>query len=319
RITAKIDAQFADFREHTIDIARAAGGVAAALAGGDVNAGADAAGNAAENNYLSSAQQAQMEKELAECTDDQCRRDVNEKWHEIDEQQDRTFAIGAAAGFIVGTGKEIGKGLYELADSAVEIGLAIVSNPLESGKTAIKGVGTAISWSTSGHVVDDVFGSIGQFWGGVKGSFVGHIDHITETMDKEGGDGAFSAGFEFGKMTGEPLGEAASVVASGGAAAIAKEGGKLAGKLLEKDLIKFAAQTEKTVAKTGEEIAQSIGKMSDEIVATQYLGQERKFWSADPIEVEFKMTYKGEKITQTNKVYQREDLFDPNRIVTWRQ
>ncbi|WP_246790047.1 DUF637 domain-containing protein, partial [Bartonella taylorii] len=47
RITAKIDAQFADFREHTIDIARAAGGVAAALAGGDVNAGADAAGNAA--------------------------------------------------------------------------------------------------------------------------------------------------------------------------------------------------------------------------------------------------------------------------------
>ncbi|WP_375695297.1 DUF637 domain-containing protein, partial [Bartonella sp. AC90GZZY] len=38
RINAKIDAQFADFRDHTIDVARAAGGVAAALAGGDVDA-----------------------------------------------------------------------------------------------------------------------------------------------------------------------------------------------------------------------------------------------------------------------------------------
>ncbi|WP_354190856.1 VENN motif pre-toxin domain-containing protein, partial [Bartonella silvatica] len=52
RINAKIDAQFADFRDHTIDVARAAGGFAAALAGGDVDAGADAAGNAAENNFL---------------------------------------------------------------------------------------------------------------------------------------------------------------------------------------------------------------------------------------------------------------------------
>nr|WP_245407079.1 VENN motif pre-toxin domain-containing protein [Bartonella tribocorum] len=48
----KIDAQFADFRAHTIDIARAAGGFAAALAGGNVDAGADAAGNAAENNFI---------------------------------------------------------------------------------------------------------------------------------------------------------------------------------------------------------------------------------------------------------------------------
>ncbi|EJF86709.1 hypothetical protein ME1_01363, partial [Bartonella vinsonii subsp. arupensis OK-94-513] len=64
---------------------------------------------------------------------------------------------------------------------------------------------------------------------------------------------------------------------------------------------------------------QALGKMSDEVVATQYLGQERKFWSADPIEAEFEMTYKGEKITQKNKVYQREDLFDPNKIVKLRK
>nr|WP_245256441.1 VENN motif pre-toxin domain-containing protein [Bartonella washoeensis] len=52
RINAKIEARFADFSDHAIDVARAAGGLAAALAGGDVNTGADAAGNAAENNFL---------------------------------------------------------------------------------------------------------------------------------------------------------------------------------------------------------------------------------------------------------------------------
>ncbi|WP_208000040.1 DUF637 domain-containing protein, partial [Bartonella saheliensis] len=52
RINAKIEAQFANFNDHAIDIARIAGGFAAALAGGDVNTGADAAGNAAENNFL---------------------------------------------------------------------------------------------------------------------------------------------------------------------------------------------------------------------------------------------------------------------------
>ncbi len=52
RINAKIEAQFVDFSDHAIDVARAVGGVAAALAGGDVNTGADAAGNATENNFL---------------------------------------------------------------------------------------------------------------------------------------------------------------------------------------------------------------------------------------------------------------------------
>ncbi len=47
RINAKIDALFAN-KESMIDVARVAGGFAAALTGGDVNA----AGNAAENNFL---------------------------------------------------------------------------------------------------------------------------------------------------------------------------------------------------------------------------------------------------------------------------
>ncbi|PXY92858.1 hypothetical protein DKK78_00575 [Gilliamella apis] len=39
--------------------------------------------------------------------------------------------------------------------------------------------------------------------------------------------------------------------------------------------------------------------------AAKYFGQERKYWSKDPIE------FNG------NKVYQRNDLFDPNLMTTW--
>uniref|UniRef100_UPI0035D05EE5 DUF637 domain-containing protein n=2 Tax=Bartonella TaxID=773 RepID=UPI0035D05EE5 len=331
RINAKIDAQFADFRDHTIDVARAAGGVAAALAGGNVDAGADAAGNAAANNYLSSAQRAQMKKELEECPDDQCRRDVNEKWFEISEEQDRIFGIGLAKGMIVGAVKAIGNGISETAHDVKELGLAIGNSSVdEISQNILQGIGTATSWATSGHMLDDVWEGAGQFWGGVKDSFWGHIDHIHETMEK-GGDGAFSAGFESGEMLGKPLGDVAYIVGStvltDGAVSAAKGGVKLANKLVEKDIIKFASKAEEAAitgatssevntAHVGKEIAQSLEKMSDEAIATQYLGQERKFWSK-PIEVGFEINHKEEKITQINKVYQRDDLFDPNRISEW--
>ncbi|MCT4708742.1 hemagglutinin repeat-containing protein, partial [Enterobacteriaceae bacterium H11S18] len=45
-----------------------------------------------------------------------------------------------------------------------------------------------------------------------------------------------------------------------------------------------------------------ISKASDDVSSAKYFGQERKFWSSEPIEV------KG------NKVYQRNDLFDPNTV-----
>uniref|UniRef100_UPI0035D0A12E HNH/ENDO VII family nuclease n=1 Tax=Bartonella sp. MM55XZML TaxID=3243552 RepID=UPI0035D0A12E len=332
-------------------------------------AGADAAGNAAANNYLSSAQQAQMEKELEECPDDQCRRDVNEKWFEISEEQDRIFEIGLAEGTIVGAVKAIGNGISETAHDVKELGSAIgngiyatVHDIKELGsvignssvdeiyQNALQGVGTAKAWATSGHIFDDVWEGagqlwegIGQFWGGVKDSFRGridhikdsfrgHIDHIHETREK-GRDGAFIAGAESGEMAGEALGkvvyEVGSIVLTDGVAGAAKGGVKLAGKLVEKDLIKFAAKAEEAAitgatssevntAHVGKEIAQLLEKMSDEAIATQYLGQERKFWSK-PIEVEFEITNKGEKITQINKVYQRDDLFDPYQVVKLRK
>ncbi|WP_375672300.1 MULTISPECIES: HNH/ENDO VII family nuclease, partial [unclassified Bartonella] len=118
-----------------------------------------------------------------------------------------------------------------------------------------------------------------------------------------------------------------STVLTDGAVSAAKGGVKFANKLVEKDIIKFASKAEEAAitgatssevntAHVGKEIAQSLEKMSDEAIATQYLGQERKFWSK-PIEVGFEINHKEEKITQINKVYQRDDLFDPNRISEW--
>ncbi|WP_273760868.1 HNH/ENDO VII family nuclease, partial [Bartonella sp. ML70XJBT.G] len=294
RINAKIDALFAN-KESMIDVARVAGGFAAALTGGDVNTGADAAGNAAENNYLSSAQRAQMEKELKECPDKWCRKDVAEKWHEIDDQQDVFFSVGVVAGVPA-----------ELFDTAQGF-WQIVRHPKETLKALKELV-------TSGNVTETV-----------KQSYLERINYLEEEFQKAGIRGSFNAGLEFGKL----LTEAASLLA-GGAGAV--KGGI---KLGEKALAKFASKAEAAAA-TGnkvshslgeisnevnathseKEIAQSLEKMSDEAIATQYFGQERKFWSK-PIEVGFEITNKGEKINQINKVYQREDLFDPNRIVTW--
>ncbi|VEJ46082.1 DUF637 domain-containing protein [Bartonella vinsonii] len=306
RINARIDAEFPSFRDNTINVARAAGGFAAGLAGGNVDAGADAAGNAAANNFLGSAQRAQMKKELEECPDDQCRKDVNEKWHDIDDQQDRIFASAATAGAIAGAVEELNDAVH----GAVEIGLEIVSNPIESGKKAVKGVGTAISWATSGHVIDDVYGSFGQFWGGIRDSFVGHINHITETMDKEGGDGALSAGFEFGQMIGKPLGTVAEMVGGAGAA-------KGAIKLGEKAVIKFNATKDFAQFASKKNLAELAAqgdpaKLAAKKELTKLAAKDKKNWLKEkPIK------FTDSKFGQTNKAYQRDDLFDPNQIVSW--
>ncbi|WP_246789585.1 VENN motif pre-toxin domain-containing protein, partial [Bartonella vinsonii] len=202
RITAKIDAQFADFREHTIDVARAAGGLAAALAGGDVNTGADAAGNAAENNYLSSAQQAQMEKELKECPNLLCKTKVFAKWSAISGGQNISFSAGVVAG--------VPAELYDTVDGFAQLAL----HPIDTLK-ALK------DFFTSGEVL----ATLGQ-------SYVDRINKMEEEYERAGAGGSFKAGLEVGKL----LTEVASLVVGG--AGVAKEGVKLG----ENALIKFLAR-----------------------------------------------------------------------------
>ncbi|WP_375661016.1 DUF637 domain-containing protein [Bartonella sp. CL71SXKL] len=307
RITARIDAEFSGFRDHTIDVARAAGGVAAAIAGGDVDAGADAAGNAAANNYLSSAQQAQMKKELEECPDDQCRRDVNEKWFEIDEQQDRTFSTGLMSGLIADTPIK----LYELADGAVKnMMLQIMifaSNPWGGAKRAVKDIETGASWVVSGHVIDDAWEGAGQFWGGVEDAFIGDIDYVKENLEKAGVDGAFNAGFESGRLSAGVLENFA-----GGAGAA-----KGAINLGNKAVIKFIARKDFAQFASKKNLAELAAQGdSDKLAArkelTKLAAKEKKLW------LKKKPTkFTDSKFGQTNKAYQRDDLFDPNKIVSW--
>ncbi|WP_375673986.1 DUF637 domain-containing protein [Bartonella sp. AA18HLJMS] len=307
RINAKIDAQFADFRDHTIDVARAAGGVAAALAGGNVDAGADAAGNAAENNFLGSAQRAQMKKELEECPDDQCRRDINEKWFEIDEQQDRTFATGIMAGLIADAPIK----LYELADGAVKNMMLqmiiFASNPRGGVEKSFKDIGTGASWVVSGHVIDDAWEGAGQFWGGVEDAFIGDIDYVKENLEKAGVDGAFNAGFESGRLSAGVLENFA-----GGAGAA-----KGAINLGNKAVIKFIARKDFAQFASKKNLAELAAQGDPDKLAakkelTKLAAKEKKKW------LKKKPTkFTDSKFGQTNKAYQRDDLFDPNKIVSW--
>ncbi|NBB57022.1 hypothetical protein GU930_18120 [Pantoea vagans] len=59
-----------------------------------------------------------------------------------------------------------------------------------------------------------------------------------------------------------------------------------------------------TALKKGDvaEASKLINKASDEVGSATYFGQQRKYWSADPVNI------------NGNKVYQRNDLFDPNAV-----
>ena len=72
-------------------------------------------------------------------------------------------------------------------------------------------------------------------------------------------------------------------------------GGRVAGKLLK------AAQA---ALKKGDiaEASKLINKVGNEVSSAKYFGQERKYWSAEPVNI------------NGNKVYQRNDLFDPKYV-----
>uniref|UniRef100_UPI0035D12DFF HNH/ENDO VII family nuclease n=1 Tax=Bartonella sp. TT110JLCBS TaxID=3243578 RepID=UPI0035D12DFF len=254
-------------------------------------------------------QRAQMKKELEECPDDQCRRDVNEKWFEIDEQQDRTFSTGIMTGLIA----DIPIKLYELADGAVKnMMLQIMifaSNPWGGAKRAVKDIETGASWVVSGHVIDDAWEGTGQFWGGVEDAFIGDIDYVKENLEKAGVDGAFNAGFESGRLSAGVLENFA-----GGAGAA-----KGAINLGNKAVIKFIARKDFAQFASKKNLAELAAQGDPDKFAarkelTKLAAKEKKLW------LKKKPTkFTDSKFGQTNKAYQRDDLFDPNRISDWEE
>ena len=215
------------------------GTLAAGLAGGVTGdstagavAGAQAGKNAVENNYLSTKQQAQKNKEIVECKTIACRAGVQAKWTAIDLGQDGSFAAGMIAG--------VPAGLYDAVDGIVKT----ASSPVETYE-ALK------TLFNSG----DVLGNVSD---AVKQSYIDRIDRMEAEYQRAGASGSFNAGVEGGKL----VTDIAGLIAGG--AGVAK-GGLV---LTEKVIAKVAGKAESLTAKAGANIVKT-GTVFDSIKATQ--------------------------------------------------
>lgn len=163
-----------------------------------------------ENNYLSQKQQAQKDKEIAECQTVACKAGSQAKWTAIDLGQDGSFAAGMVAG--------VPASLYDTIDSIVKT----ASSPSETYE-ALK------SLFNSG----DVLGNVSD---AVKQSYIDRIDSMEAEYQKAGASGSFNAGVEGGKL----VTDIASLLAGG--AGVVKGGAVLT----EKVVAKVAAKAEVT-------------------------------------------------------------------------
>ena len=191
-----------------------AGGLATSDTGGAVTA-AQAGKNAVENNYLSDAQKAQKDKEIAACQTLACKAGAQAKWTAIDLGQDGSFAAGMVAG--------VPAGLYDTIDSIVKT----ASNPQET-YDALK------SLFNSG----DVLGNVSD---AVKQSYIERINRMEAEYQKAGASGSFNAGVKGGKLVTDIAG-----LLAGGAGVV--KGGAV---LTEKVVAKVAGKAESAITNTG--------------------------------------------------------------------
>jgi hypothetical protein len=205
-------------RQQISTLATIAAGIAGGLSGNSTEAagaGAVAGKNAAENNYLSQQQQAQKDKEIAECQSVACKAGAQAKWTAIDLGQDGSFAAGMIAG--------VPAGLYDAVDGIVKAG----SNPTETLE-AMKAL------FNSG----DVLGTVSD---AVKQSYIDRIDRMESEYQKAGASGSFKAGVEGGKLVTDIAG-----LLTGGAGIV--KGGAI---LTEKVVAKVAGKAESALINAG--------------------------------------------------------------------
>ncbi|MDU6434744.1 MAG: hypothetical protein E6556_18605 [Pantoea sp.] len=175
--------------------------------------------NAVENNYLSTKQQAQKNKEIVECKTIACRAGVQAKWTAIDLGQDGSFAAGMIAG--------VPAGLYDAVEGIVKT----ASSPVETYE-ALKAL------FNSG----DVLGNVSD---AVKQSYIDRIDRMEAEYQRAGVSGSFNAGVEGGKL----VTDIAGLIAGGAGAA------KITAGVTEKIVAKVAYKAESATAKAGAEVA----------------------------------------------------------------
>jgi len=199
-------------------LATLAAGLAGGVIGGssaDAIAGAQIGRTVVENNYLSTAQKAQKDKEIAECQTTACKAGVQARWTAASAAQDVSYAAGMLAG--------VPAGLYDAVDSIVKT----VSSPGET-YAALKTLFNS----------DDILGNVSD---AVKQSYIDRIDQMETEYQKAGASGSFNAGVEGGKL----VADIASLLA-GGAGVV--KGGAL---LTEKVVAKVAGKAESLSIKAG--------------------------------------------------------------------
>ncbi|WP_245256401.1 HNH/ENDO VII family nuclease [Bartonella taylorii] len=190
--------------------------------------------------------------------------------------------ISFAAGLVAGVPAE----LYDTVDGFMQM----ASHPIDTLK-ALK------DFVTSGKV----FATLGQ-------SYVERIDHLMAEYERAGASGSFNAGVEVGKL----LTEVAALFVGG--AGLAKEGVKLG----EKALIQFIARRDFAQFASKKNLLELAvqgdpAKFAARKELTNLASGEKKLWlNKKPIK------FTDSKFGQTNKVYRRDDLFDPNQIVSWK-
>jgi len=114
--------------------------------------------------------------------------------------------------------------------------------------------------------------------------------------------GFADAGLDFVPVVGtfKTLAEAQSALDYLSVAATLIPGGRVASAILK--------NAEKALKKGDlAEASKLINKASDDVTSANYFKQDRKYWSAEPVQ------FKG------NKVYQRNDIFDPQRVSSWKE
>ncbi len=178
-----------------------AAGLAGGIAGGDLSGavtGAQAGSNAVQNNYLSKAQKAQRDAEMASCEGTGCRTGTATKWMAIDIAQDASFTAGTAAGAVLG--------LNDAVDSIVH-----TAGNLRETYAALKAVVES-----------------GGVWDSVKQTYIDRIDTLQAQFEEAGASGSYLAGVETGKL----LSDMAGVLSVGGG--VVKGGALLAEKVAAK-------------------------------------------------------------------------------------
>ncbi|AHG65587.1 putative filamentous hemagglutinin / adhesin [Advenella mimigardefordensis DPN7] len=201
-----------DEKEMVSSIAGLAGAGLSGAVGGDSRSlvsGGVVGHTAVENNYLSSAQQAQREKEYSECLTPVCRVSTRVKWTAINLGQDGTFAAGMVAG--------VPASMYEGMEAFVKMGLSPIET-LEAIMSLVMG----------GDLVGTVADSITQ-------SYIERIERLATEYERAGAAGSFKAGVETGKLFVD-----AAALATGGAG-LARSGVVLVEKIVAKTLAKKAA------------------------------------------------------------------------------